>query len=458
MLYLYNSLSKHKDLFVPLNKNHIKMYVCGPTVYDYIHIGNARPIVVFDTLYRLLSYLYQQVTYVRNITDVDDKIINRALENSESISELTQRTTIAFHEDIKKLNALTPTNEPKATDYIPHMIKMIEQLIASKHAYVCERHVYFDVTSFPNYGKLSGMNQEDILAGSRVEVELKKKNPSDFVLWKPSNLDDNCGWESPWGYGRVGWHIECSAMARELLGEQFDIHGGGKDLLFPHHENEIAQSACCSSKPNQNMANYWLHNGFVVVDGNKMSKSLGNFITLNNALKNHHGEVVRLTLLKSHYRQPLDFSAESTKQSSETLDKLYKFMLNTNNIEILEEFKKPSEDFLNALKDDLNTHLAITILYKNLCEAKANPNEENKSQLMAEANLLGLLYEDPNVWFNLKVTKMKLSEEEIKNLVEQRTTAKKNKDFSEADRIRDYLLNLGIIVEDYPTGSIWKVK
>lgn len=459
MLYLYNSLSKNKDLFTPINKDHIKMYVCGPTVYDYIHIGNARPIVVFDTLYRLLSYLYPKVTYVRNITDIDDKIINRALENNESIDELTNRTIIAFHEDIKKINALTPTYEPKATNYIYHMIQMIEDLIESGHAYISEghplgKHVYFDVSSYPAYGKLSGAIQEDMLAGARVEVEAYKKNPSDFVLWKPANPEDNCEWDSPWGYGRPGWHIECSAMSKDLLGEQFDIHGGGKDLLFPHHENEIAQSACCSSNINQNVANYWIHNGFVVVYGNKMSKSLGNFITLHDTLYNHHGEVVRLTLLKSHYRQPLDFSISSIEQSKETLDKFYEFMVNTKDIEIIES--KPSEDFLKALCDDLNTHLAITILYKHLNEAKQSPNMENKSQIMAEANMLGLLYENPENWFSSK--SVNISEIEINELLNNRNIAKQNKNFAEADKIRNYLNNLGIIIEDTPFGSIWKIK
>lgn len=458
MLYLHNSLSKTKELFKPINKDHIKIYVCGPTVYDYIHIGNARPIVVFDTLYRLLSYLYPQVTYVRNITDVDDKIINRALESSISINELTQRTIYAFHEDIKKINALTPTYEPKATDYIQNMIKMIEQLIAKGHAYISNNalgnHVYFDVKSFPAYGKLSGISQEDMLSGARIEVEENKKNPSDFVLWKPSNIEDNCGWESPWGYGRVGWHIECSAMSLDLLGETFDIHGGGKDLLFPHHENEIAQSACCSNNINTSVANYWVHNGFVVVDGNKMSKSLGNFITLHEALKDHHGEVIRLSLLKSHYRQPLDFSSESTKQSKETLDKLYDFMLNTKDINIVNA--QPSDDFLKALCDDLNTHLAITVLYKHLNEAKSNPNEQNKSQLVVEANLLGLLYDTPENWFKPK--ELNITDEDINKLLNDRIEAKKSKNFTEADKIRNYLNDLGIIIEDTPLGSTWKVK
>lgn len=458
MLSLYNSLSKKKERFIPIDYNHIKMYVCGPTVYDYIHIGNARPIVVFDTLYRLLSYLYPNVTYARNITDIDDKIIARALENNESIQDLTTRTTSAFHEDIAKINALTPTFEPKATDYINNMISIIEKLIESNHAYVVGNHVYFDVASFPNYGKLSGISQEDILSGARIEVEELKRNPSDFVLWKPSKPEENCGWESPWGFGRVGWHIECSAMAFELLGETFDIHGGGKDLIFPHHENEIAQSACCSSNINSSVANYWVHNGFIVVDGNKMSKSLGNFITLHDALKELHGEVIRLSILKTHYRQPLDFSKDSTKQSLETLNKFYELLANTTKIAITNEYKKPSDDFLKALADDLNTHLAITILYKHFNEVKSNPTSENKSQFIAEANLLGLLYEDIDIWESLHTKELELPTKEIDTLLQARIEAKKNKDFVKADEIRDYLSSLGILIEDSSTGSTWKRK
>ncbi len=457
MLYLYNTLSKTKEVFIPINKNHIKMYVCGPTVYDYIHIGNARPIIVFDTLYRLLSYLYPKVTYVRNITDIDDKIINRSLENKENITDLTKRTIKSFHEDIAKINSLPPTFEPKATDYIKKMIDMIECLIKSNHAYVVNDHVYFDVNSYDNYGRLSGISQEDILNGARIDVEKLKKNPSDFVLWKPSKKEDNWGWESPWGYGRVGWHIECSAMSLDLLGENFDIHGGGKDLIFPHHENEIAQSAC-SYNINTSVANYWVHNGFVVVNGHKMSKSLGNFITLQDSLSQHHGEVIRLTLLKSHYRQSLDFSKESTKQSLETLDKFYHFLLSTKNIEIVEIYRKPSEEFLKALSDDLNTHLAITILYKHLNETKSNPNKKNKSQLIAEGNLLGLLYENPNVWFKEKSSKLIISKNEINKLLQERIAEKKNKNFRKADKIRNYLNDLGIIIEDTQNGSTWKIK
>ncbi|MDR0483897.1 MAG: cysteine--tRNA ligase [Alphaproteobacteria bacterium] len=459
MLYLFNTLSKTKELFKPIDPQHIKMYVCGPTVYDYIHIGNARPVVVFDTLYRLLKYIYPQVSYARNITDVDDKIISRAIANKEDINSLTQRTTLAFHEDIKKINALTPTFEPKATDYIEKMIVMIEQLINKGYAYVADNHVYFDVKSYPLYGKLSGMSFDEMLLGVRIEVADSKKNPSDFVLWKPSKKDENCGWNSPWGYGRVGWHIECSAMAKDLLGEHFDIHGGGKDLIFPHHENEIAQSVCCSTNTqnaNSFIANYWVHNDFIVVDGQKMSKSLGNFTTLHEVLKKHHGEVVRLTLLKTHYRSPLDFSQESLHDSTETLNKFYDFLQNTKDTPISEE--NPDNEFLTALSDDLNTHLAISILYKLLNEAKNNLNSKTKSQFVVSANMLGLLYEDPQTWFNLKSLHLEITEQEIQQLIEERNLHKKNKNFQEADKIRDYLNTKGIIIEDSPNKTTWKVK
>jgi cysteinyl-tRNA synthetase len=443
------------------------MYVCGPTVYDYIHIGNVRPIAVFDTLYRLLNYLYPKVSYVRNITDVDDKIINRALANKEQPEALTFETIKFFHEDIAKINALTPTFEPKATDYIAKIIAMIETLISKGYAYVSENHVYFDVKAYPLYGRLSGMSMREIMSGARVEVSNLKRNPEDFVLWKPSSNEDNCGWDSPFGYGRPGWHMECSAMASDLLGEHFDIHGGGKDLIFPHHENEIAQSACYFAKDSHSynstsphihnfIANYWVHNDFVVVDGQKMSKSLGNFTTLREALKKHHGEVVRLTLLKTHYRSPLDFSQKSLQESTETLDKFYDFLLQSKHIQEIPSH--PNEEFLTALGDDLNTHLAITLLYKILNEAKSSPSVETKSQLIACANILGLLYENPQTWFDLKLSHTKLTKSEIEQYIQQRDTAKKNKDFKEADRIRDYLKSMDIIIEDSPHKTTWRIK
>ncbi|MDR2007626.1 MAG: cysteine--tRNA ligase [Alphaproteobacteria bacterium] len=463
MLYLFNTLSKTKELFVPINASQVKMYVCGPTVYDYIHIGNARPVVVFDTLYRVLKYLYKDVVYVRNITDVDDKIINRSRENNELPAVLTQKTIKSFHEDIAKINAIAPTFEPKATNYIAKMIAMIESLISHGYAYVARGHVYFDVKSYPDYGQLSGISMEEILHGARIEVSDLKKNSEDFVLWKPAAVEDNCGWDSPFGYGRPGWHMECSAMSVDLLGENFDIHGGGKDLIFPHHENEIAQSVCYFHRDadenrhqHNNVANYWVHNDFVVVDGQKMSKSLGNFTTLNAALKKHHGEVVRLSLLKTHYRSPLDFSQKSLQESTETLDKFYDFLNSSQHI--AEKPSKPNAEFLSALCDDLNTHLAISILYKMLNEAKSNPSVEAKSQLLASANMLGLLYENPQDWFTLKTSKLKITENEIEQLLEKRSIAKQNKDFKESDRIRDYLGSLDIIIEDSPTKTTWRIK
>ncbi|MCL2567465.1 MAG: cysteine--tRNA ligase [Alphaproteobacteria bacterium] len=467
MLHLFNTLSKTKELFTPIDKNRITMYVCGPTVYDYIHIGNARPIVVFDTLFRLLQHFYKDVMYVRNITDVDDKIINRAIDNKELPNELTKRTIKSFHDDIKKINALSPTIEPKATDYIAKMIAMIEELINKGYAYTVSGHVYFDVQSYSNYGKLSGIAMAEILHGVRIDVSSLKRNPQDFVLWKPANSKDNCGWNSSWGYGRPGWHMECSAMAGDLLGKHFDIHGGGKDLIFPHHENEIAQSVCyftenphlhspATSHTHNFIANYWIHNDFVVVDGQKMSKSLGNFTTLNEALKKHHGETVRLTLLKTHYRSPLDFSQQSLQESQETLDKFYDFLMQSQNI--ITQPCSPNKEFIAALSDDLNTHLAITILHKMLNEAKNNSSAEVKSQLIASGNMLGLLYENPQTWFDLKLSQAKITENEIEQLIDLRNLAKKNKNFIEADKIRDYLNSMGVIIEDSPNNTTWRLK
>ena len=330
-LKIFNSLTKRKENFVPINKNKIRMYVCGPTVYDYPHIGNARPLVVFDVLYRLLKKIYSndKVIYVRNITDIDDKIIESSKKNNKNIGELTKTITDSFHKDCKYLNCLEPSFEPKATEYIKEMINMVANLIKNKHAYENEKHVYFSVSSFKKYGKLSNKNSEELVAGSRVEVSKYKKDPLDFVLWKPSETNDP-GWDSPWGRGRPGWHLECSVMSEKFLGKKFDIHGGGLDLIFPHHENEIAQS-CCSNKTDI-FANYWIHNGFVTFDKEKMSKSIGNIVEIHKLRENINGQVIRLALLSSHYKQPLDWNEKLIKESQNTLNKWYGQFEKTNSV------------------------------------------------------------------------------------------------------------------------------
>ena len=319
-LKIYNTLSNKKELFIPLNKNSISMYVCGPTVYNYAHIGNARPAVVFDTLYRVLKNIYPKVNYVRNITDVDDKINEAAKNLGQPISYITKKYTDIYHQDMKNLSILSPTHEPRVTDNIEKIIAMIQKIINNKSAYISDSHVLFDVTSFKNYGKLSNRNREEMLAGARVEVADYKKNPGDFVLWKPST-EEEPGWESPWGYGRPGWHIECSSMVETYLGEEIDIHGGGQDLIFPHHENEIAQS-CCAHQADS-YARYWVHNGYLNMEGEKMSKSLGNIVTVNEILERYDGEVIRLALLSTHYRKPINFGETLLEQSKNILNKLY---------------------------------------------------------------------------------------------------------------------------------------
>ena len=354
-LNFFNTLSNKKEKFIPIHNNKVGMYVCGPTVYDFPHIGNARPLVVFDVLFRLLQSLYgkSKVTYVRNITDIDDKIIESSKKNKKSIKDLTETITKSFHEDCKYLNCLNPTFEPRATEHIKGMINMVSNLLKNNHAYENERHVYFSVSSFKKYGKLSNKNSEQLVAGSRVEVSKYKKDPLDFVLWKPSDEKDP-GWDSPWGRGRPGWHLECSVMSEKFLGKQFDIHGGGLDLVFPHHENEIAQS-CCANKT-ENFANYWLHNGFVTFDKEKMSKSVGNIVTINKLSENVNGQVVRLALLSSHYKQPLDWNEELIKNSQNTLDKWYGQFEKINLGEL-------SDDVLKPLQEDLNTPEYIAKLH-----------------------------------------------------------------------------------------------
>jgi cysteinyl-tRNA synthetase len=439
-LVVYNTLSRGKEPFEPIDPSHIRLYVCGPTVYDYVHIGNARPVVAFDTLYRLLKRRYPRVTYVRNITDVDDRIIVRAADNNETIDALTGRTAGAYQSDMRRLNALDPDFEPRATQYIAQMIELIERLVGNGHAYAAEGHVLFSVPSMADYGRLSRRSRDELVAGARVEVAPYKKDAADFVLWKPSN-DKQPGWESPWGRGRPGWHIECSAMSAAHLGETFDIHAGGLDLIFPHHENEIAQSRSAFGQPF--MARYWMHNGFVNVSGEKMSKSLGNFFTVHELLDQYPGEAVRLLLLSAHYRQPLDFTHEGLTQAKATLDRWYG-ALRGKDVATADVPASVEE----ALSDDLNTPLAIAAVHQL----------KSSAELRAGAGALGLLQQDAEAWFRWRPadTAVGPGDAEIEAAIAARQAARKAKDFKESDRIRDDLKAKGVVLEDSAKGTTWK--
>ncbi len=450
-LKLYNSLTRRKELFKPIDPQNVKMYVCGPTVYDRAHLGNARPVVVFDILYRYLKTVYPHVTYVRNITDVDDKI-NAASNNlGISIQELTQKTTAAYHEDMNALGALPPDYEPKATEHIPQMIEMIQGLIANGYAYEAEGHVLFQVNKCKTYGSLSRRNKDELLAGARVDVAPYKKDPGDFVLWKPSN-NDLPGWDSPWGRGRPGWHIECSAMSYHYFGKIFDIHAGGIDLIFPHHENEVAQS--CSAHQTEVMANYWLHNGHLTVSGEKMSKSLGNFFTVHDLLNEYSGETIRLALLMTHYRQPLDWSPDILHQARQTLDRWYTAIKDYK----VKDITNIPNEILKALEDDLNTPLAISYIHQlvtQLNKAENSLEKENLvSQVKSAAHLMGLLQSSPQSWFQGGA--LDISPSEIEQLIQDRIQARANKDFVESDRIRNYLSSKGIQLEDTAQGTTWR--
>jgi cysteinyl-tRNA synthetase len=449
-LMLYNTLTRRKERFVPLDAQNVRMYVCGPTVYDYAHIGNARPVVVFDVLFRLLRHMYgaKHVTYVRNITDVDDKINARAAEEGVSIRDLTERTAKQFHDDIKALGVLPPTVEPRATEHIEEMKALIEALIANGNAYVAEGHALFHVPSMPDYGKLSNRTLDEMAAGARVEVAPYKKDPMDFVLWKPSKTGEP-SWPSPAGIaapGRPGWHIECSAMAEKHLGPEFDIHGGGIDLVFPHHENEIAQSRCAHKTPV--MARYWLHNGFLQVEGEKMSKSLGNFITIHDLLKEWPGEVVRFNMLRTHYRQPIDWTKTSLEESQATLDRWGEISDRLGGA--LVEGGLPDSAVVDALRDDLNTPLAIARLHELAKEAKGG-NDTAGEKWLASAAFLGF---DVSRW-RARAQRADLVEVidpdlaiRVKTLVAKRGEARKSKNFTEADRIRDELAATGVVLKD----------
>lgn len=454
-LHIYNTLTREKEVFKPINPDNVGMYVCGPTVYDFAHIGNARPVIVFDVLYRLLKTLYPKVTYVRNITDVDDKINAKARETGEDIRTITERTAAMFHQDMAALNAGNPDIEPRATEHIAEMIEMIERLIENGNAYEADGHVLFNVPSMPNYGALSRRNMDDMIAGARVEVASYKKDPADFVLWKPSD-EDTPGWDSPWGRGRPGWHIECSAMSRKYLGDTFDIHGGGHDLVFPHHENEIAQS-CCANKT-EKYATYWMHNGHLMVEGEKMSKSLGNFFTVHDLLEEVPGEALRFYMLSAQYRSPFDFTKEGVREAKTTLDRFYTAL--RQNADVIADDVAAPDRFLEALKDDLNTPLAISILHETLSSFNKTPTSHTKGELLACAEILGILQQDVEGWFtqNTGAGSSEVDADQISRMIEERKNAKANKDFAVADKIRDDLDAMGVILEDGPGGTSWKLK
>ena len=450
--HLFNTLSGKKEILKPSDPQHVKIYACGPTVYNYAHIGNARMAVVFDTFVRTLRFIFPKVTYVSNITDIDDKIIEAAVEQNVEISVITKKFTKIYNEDMAKLNVLAPDVQPKATEYIPEMIDLIRDLIEKDFAYEKDGHVLFHVPTYENYGKLSNRIKDEQIAGSRVDVADFKKDPADFVLWKPST-GVQPGWESPWGIGRPGWHTECSAMSEKTLGLPLDIHGGGRDLIFPHHENEIAQS-CCTAAENSNpesYAKYWMHNGFVTIDGEKMSKSLGNIILVNELTQKYHGEVIRLALLSTHYRQALDWNDNVIHQAKKLLDKLYSLLNELNDVK---ESKEPDNDLIEMLLDDLNTPglmANINKLLKNAESLKEGDKPNLKSNLLLIGKLMGIL-EDKS--YNQISSEFK---DKVDNLIEDRSNAKKKRDFELADKIRSELIDLGVEINDSPEGTTWKV-
>ena len=451
-LKLYNTLERKLSNFNPIDPKNIKIYACGPTVYDFIHIGNARPLVIFDVLVRVLRNLYPKVTYVRNITDVDDKINQRAKEKKISISELTNLTIKNFHDDCLSLGNLIPEYEPKATDHINEMIEMIEKLIYKGFAYVSSNNVLFSIEKYNKYGELSGRSLDDMISGSRVNIAEYKKNPGDFILWKPSS-DDLPGWDSPWGRGRPGWHIECSAMSKKYLGDHFDIHAGGSDLIFPHHENEIAQS-CCANNSNL-MANYWLHNGYVTSNGEKMSKSLGNFTTINNLLLNSDGESIRYSLLQAHYRAPLSFGNRTVNEANKSLSRLYRA------VDGFDVDGESDKEILQNLCDDLSTPKALARAH--FLADQANKGSKECAQKLKNSSLiLGILSNSSENWFKYGNSNLinknvsSINDEEINKLILERKIAKKNKDFIKADEIRDVLLKSNIILEDKLGITNWR--
>jgi cysteinyl-tRNA synthetase len=447
-LHLYNTLNRSKEPFEPIDSTRVRLYACGPTVYDHAHIGNARPIIVFDLLFRLLRHIYgaDHVVYARNITDIDDKINNRAKEEGVPIADVTARTTKQFHEDIAQLGVLEPSVEPRATGHVEQMIAMTETLIERGHAYAAEGHVLFDVPSMADYGNLARRSLKEMLAGARVDVAPYKRDPMDFVLWKPSS-DDQPGWDSPWGRGRPGWHIECSAMAKQHLGEVFDIHGGGIDLTFPHHENELAQSRCAHGT--ELMAKVWMHNGYLQVEGQKMSKSLGNFLTIHELLEKWPGEVLRLQMLMTHYRQPLDWTDQRCREAQVMLDRWYALAGDATSDEA------PPSSVVAPLLDDLNTPGAITEMHRLADDVHAG--RATPSAFKAAANFLGLMQLTREEWSGWRPADTQIDEAQVDELIAARTAARAAKDFAEADRLRDQLADLGVTIKDGPDGTSWEV-
>ena len=447
-IFLTNNLNNKKEKFVPIDKQNVRMYVCGPTVYDDPHIGNARPVVVFDILYKILKKKYSKVTYVRNITDIDDKIIKSSKENNISISELTHKVTKSFSEDCNYLSCETPDHQPKATENIDLMIEMISQLIKKGFAYENGKHVYFEVKKFKDYGQLSNKKSEDLIAGSRIEVSENKKNSEDFVLWKPSASNEP-SWESPWGNGRPGWHLECSAMSKKFLGNEFDIHGGGIDLIFPHHENEIAQSRCANGT--KVFANFWLHNAFITMSNEKMAKSQGNIIKIKDFRNKISGQVLRLALLSAHYKQPLDWNDKLLEDCQNTINKWYNvYVDDKNNTDISDEILKP-------LYDDLNTPGYLAKLHQ-LYDKAQKGNDNDKSLFVSACQFAGLLNQNKDEWLNFKLNNASISEKEISQKIDDRNKARENKNYEEADKIRNELSDKGVLIEDKDGKTTWKFK
>ncbi|WP_440910649.1 cysteine--tRNA ligase [Candidatus Pelagibacter sp.] len=447
-IFLTNNLTNKKEKFVPIDEQNIRMYVCGPTVYDDPHIGNARPIVVFDILYKIFMKKYSKVTYVRNITDVDDKIIKSSKENNISISELTNKVTESFGEDCNYLNCEIPTHQPKATENIDLMIEMVSELIKKGFAYENNKHVYFEVKKFNDYGQLSNKKLEDLIAGSRIEISENKKNSEDFVLWKPSASDEP-SWDSPWGKGRPGWHLECSAMSKKFLGDEFDVHGGGIDLIFPHHENEIAQSRCANGT--KAFANYWLHNAFITMSNEKMAKSQGNILKIKDFRGKISGQILRLALMSAHYKQPLDWNDKLLEDCQNTINKWYNVYVDIkNNTDILDEILEP-------LYDDLNTPGYIANLHK-LYEKAQKGDDNDKALFVSACRFVGLLNQNKDEWLSLKKSKASISEEEILRRIDERNKAREKKNYEEADKIRNELSDKGVLIEDKDGKTIWKFK
>ncbi len=458
-LKIQNTLGNSKEEFIPVDNSHIRIYACGPTVYSYAHIGNARMAVVNDLLVRVLRQLYSKVTYVSNITDIDDKIIEAAQNANIPLQELTSKFEKIYNEDMSVLGVLLPDVQPRATEHISDMIELTKKLIETKHAYEKNGHVLFHVPSFKKYGCLSGRNREELILGSRIEVAPFKQDPTDFVLWKPSP-DPLPGWDSPWGFGRPGWHLECSAMSEKTLGLPFDIHSGGMDLIFPHHENEIAQSCGAHKKIDdpKNFARYWFHNGFVIVDGEKMSKSIGNIRLVHDLIKNYSGEVLRLTLLSAHYRQPLNWTVDSINQNNAMLERLYRGLKELINIEIKAEVYDIPDKIMEALCDDLNTPKALAelnLLTNQIVTASLDEKKKIKGEILATGKLLGILQDNPEKWLGYGYSK-NLDNKIIENLIKKRNEARRNRNFTLADTIRDELKNKGIEIEDTKNGTVWR--